>query len=723
MEERNENLELARKVIEKTGSSLFLTGKAGTGKTTFLRELRSQSRKRMVVAAPTGIAAINAGGVTLHSFFQIDFGPFVPNARPKSSDSRRRLAFSKEKISIIRGLDLLVIDEVSMVRADMLDAIDEVLRRFRDRTLPFGGVQLLLIGDLQQLPPVVMEAERELMRLHYESPYFFDSHALKGLDYLTIELSKVYRQEDSHFIELLNAVRDNRADNEVLRQLNSRFIPDFREKNEGEYVRLTTHNHKADEINSQRLAELPGKPTLFKADIKGTFSENSYPADRELKLKVGAQVMFIKNDVGTNRKYFNGMIGTVTAIGEDGVSVSPSDGYGNIIVNPVEWENLKFVVNEETNEITEKIDGVFRQLPLKLAWAITIHKSQGLTFDKAIIDTSMSFTHGQTYVALSRCRSLKGIVLERPISPAAIITDRKVSNFLETHLSGNITEKEISSLAHTYYIRLIGEMFNFRPIFNMAEGIDRIFKENFSKIYPSLVLSFSNTVSRLRTEMVDVGDKFQHQIARIDAQQGFSDNNALLAQRIKDGANYFLPRLHELADLVDSLPTDHDNKNILQKFNDRIDMFFSSHDIRSLILDIFSQEEFSIDRYLDVKAKATFTSKKRKKAKSVSVSQYSTDNVHPQLFDMLAAWRRNKAEEKNTPAFTVASTKTLLAVSNYLPTSYDDLLMLPGIGAAIVKKYGDDMLAIVERFVDDNPDKIVRLPYPKPSRRRHQRLK
>ena len=442
----NDRLELAAKIIEKTGCSLFLTGKAGTGKTTFLRNLRASSRKRMVVTAPTGIAAINAGGMTLHSFFQLDFGPFVPGAR-RDSRNRHSMAFSKEKIRIIRGLDLLVIDEISMVRSDMLDAVDDVLRRFRDRTLPFGGVQLLLIGDLQQLPPVVIDSEREILRANYRSPYFFDSHALSQLDYLTLELQTVYRQSDPEFLGLLNSVRDNKADMSVLERLNSRYIPGFNPADSEGYVRLTTHNRMANEINRARLDELQSPAYTFRASIQGNFPESSYPAEPYLELKEGAQVMFIKNDTGMDRAYYNGMIGQVVAIDEEyGVAVRPQEGGEIIQVLPVDWDNISYTVNPETKEIIEHKEGTFTQFPLKLAWAVTIHKSQGLTFDRAIIDVKRSFAHGQTYVALSRCRTLQGLVLVNPVSPSSIINDTSVDRFYNDHNCDDIDESHLDIL-------------------------------------------------------------------------------------------------------------------------------------------------------------------------------------------------------------------------------------------------------------------------------------
>ena len=712
----DDKIDLVTRLVERTGKSLFLTGKAGTGKTTFLRNLRTTSRKRMVVTAPTGIAAINAGGVTLHSFFQLDFGPFVPGAT--KSSSRRNMAFSKEKIRIIRGLDLLVIDEVSMVRADVLDAVDAVLRRFRDRTLPFGGVQLLLIGDLQQLPPVVVDSEREIMRKHYNSPYFFDSHALQGLDYITVELTKVYRQDDESFIRLLNAVRENKADESILRQLNSRYIPGFNPADGEGYVRLTTHNRFADEINRQRLEALPSEPHVFEAKIEGNFPESSYPADPYLTLKEGAQVMFIKNDTGADRKFYNGMLGTVTGIDEeDGVSVLPVDGAFPIHVEPAVWENVKFTVNEETNEITEKKDGSFTQLPLKPAWAITIHKSQGLTFDKAMIDASMSFSHGQTYVALSRCRSIEGLVLERPLQHSAIITDPTVSEFIKTHNTVEaLNESNLSSLSHAYFMHLIYEMFNFKPLFSMLEGVVRLLKENFMRIFPEQVIGISNKIEGLRISMQDVSAKFQQQLATIDEKGNYSESNELLLKRIKDASAYFLKQLREVIDLVASFPSDHDNKTVRQKLEDRLEMFANAAAIKETLLDNFSNEDFSLERYLDIKAKGAFrevVKKKRKKDVVEIKSQYSNDNIHPELFDSLCVWRRNKADEINAPAFVVASTKTLLAVANYTPRTYEDLIMLPGIGPAMVKKYGDDLLSLVDAYIDSSdPESLEILPIP-----------
>jgi hypothetical protein len=628
----NDRLELAAKIIEKTGCSLFLTGKAGTGKTTFLRNLRASSRKQMVVTAPTGIAAINAGGMTLHSFFQLDFGPFVPGAR-RDCRNRHSMAFSKEKIRIIRGLDLLVIDEVSMVRSDMLDAVDDVLRRFRDRTLPFGGVQLLLIGDLQQLPPVVIDSEREILRANYRSPYFFDSHALSQLDYLTLELQTVYRQSDPEFLGLLNSVRDNKADMSVLERLNSRYIPGFNPADSEGYVRLTTHNRMANEINRARLDELQSPAYTFRASIQGNFPESSYPAEPYLELKEGAQVMFIKNDMGTDRRFFNGMLGRVTAIDEEGVTVTPADSDEPINVEPMEWENVRFIVNEETKEITEQREGVFRQLPLKTAWAITIHKSQGLTFDRAIIDATSSFTHGQTYVALSRCRSLEGMVLERPIPPSAIINDPTVTQFMDMHTGRGIDNGTVETLSHRYYLHLAESMFNFKPVFSALEGVNRMLQENFLKLYPSKVQELMSGTEELQGSMIGIGERFIQQIRQIDARTpvGLSVNPQL-TQRIKDASRYFLGHLRRLRELVSEIPTEHDNRKVSQKLAERMEPFESMTGICDTLLETFAEEDFSIESYLEIKARGAFRTEQKKKKKrghKESETEHTTDELHP----------------------------------------------------------------------------------------------
>lgn len=713
--ETNNRLELARRIVENTGKSLFLTGKAGTGKTTFLKELRAMSRKRTVVAAPTGIAAINAGGVTLHSFFQLDFGPFVRGMKRESSN-RRTHSFSKEKIRLIRGMDLLVIDEISMVRSDVLDAVDEVLRRYRDRTQPFGGVQLLLIGDLQQLPPVVGPTERDVLKANYSSPYFFDSHALSELDYITIELTQIYRQTDPEFIDLLNSVRTNSLNKQALARLNTRFLPDFNPQDEEGYIRVTTHNRLADAINDQRMKDLPSESYFFEAKVEGNFPESSYPASRSLELKEGAQVMFIKNDVGIDRQYFNGMLGRVTHIDEEGIIVTSNETGAQIGVEPVEWQNVKFEVNEETKEITEKVDGVFRQLPLRPAWAITIHKSQGLTFERAIIDATLSFSHGQTYVALSRCKTLSGLVLERPLPASAIINDSEVERFVKTSQC-EFDSDTVDNMEKEYQLSLIKSMFQFQSLFGAVEGIIRLMKENFMILYPKQIIDISDKVESMRQELIRVGEKFCYQLDALAIQEE-DDSNPRIQQRIKDACGYFGPELQKLRQLILSLPTSHDNKKVEKKLSERFDIYQNLDAVKAALYDAFRQEDFTTERYLDIKASASFCSTKSANniAKKPTVrlpeklpelhSESSKDNPNPILLDILLDWRRAKAHAMDVPAYTIATTKTLLAVSKYLPSDGDDLLMIPGIGPATRKKVGDEILQIVDDYRDCYGDEV-----------------
>ena len=423
--EQNNELRLAWDFVEHTGRSIFLTGKAGTGKTTFLRKVVEKSRKRTIVVAPTGVAAINAGGVTIHSFFQLPFTPFVPGVKIDN-----KYDFSRDKRKIIASIDLLIIDEISMVRADLLDAIDSVLRRYREHHLPFGGVQLLLIGDLAQLTPVVTPEDERLLSPHYNTPYFFGSKALGLINYVTIQLEHVYRQQDMDFIDILNQIRGGRLSEQALALLNRCYRPGFEPNASETFIRLTTHNNQANTYNDNKLNALPDNAFQFQAQIKGTFPDYSYPTSEMLVLKRGAQVMFVKNDPSSEHRYYNGRIGVVDYIDENQIVVSCDGDDEPIAVEQLEWENTRYTLNEATREIEAEVLGTFRQYPLRLAWAITIHKSQGLTFEHAIIDANYAFAPGQVYVALSRCRTLQGLVLAAPLDARAIISDERVGTYI-----------------------------------------------------------------------------------------------------------------------------------------------------------------------------------------------------------------------------------------------------------------------------------------------------
>lgn len=599
----NRELDLARRIVEETGANLFLTGKAGTGKTTFLKRLRDASRKRMVVLAPTGVAAINAGGMTLHSFFQLPFSPFVPG-RGFLGEEKRFYRMSKEKRRLISSLDLIVIDEISMVRPDTLDGVDRLLRRMRGIDRPFGGIQLLLIGDLRQLAPVVRPDEWEMLRGFYSSPYFFESHSLREAGFLTVELKTIYRQQDPEFISLLNAVRDGNAGREVLCSLNRMCRPADQEE-EFRTIRLTTHNRIADDTNARHLAILPGDAKVFEARIKGKFPESSYPADKYLTLKIGARVMFIKNDTGADRRYYNGLIGTVTGMTEDTVYVVPDDDeYDAIEATFSEWENTSYRVDEETKEIRQYTDGVFAQIPLRLAWAITIHKSQGLTFDKAVIDAGQSFAPGQLYVALSRCRSLAGMRLETPLSPNAVIIDRDVNSFIEQSRQSSPDEERLASLRDEYFRSLLAELFDFASLGIKLRDFIRVVKEYVAPIHPDLFEAYRNAEHTFFNKIETVGNKFisLYASSRIDSESATA-NQAFL-DKISNGCQYFLQELAPVCTLLNETPMELDNSAYEQRLLSAADLLWYEMNMKKTILKGISHEEFSPASYMRFKAHA-----------------------------------------------------------------------------------------------------------------------
>ena len=478
--EKDEIFEMAERYVKATGRSVFLTGKAGTGKTTFLKYVTQTTSKRFVVLAPTGVAAINAGGSTIHPFFQLPLCPYLPDVKELVTEYQmpeRYRSLRRERVKIIRTLDLLIIDEISMVRADLMDAVDMTLRRYRHNDKPFGGVQLLMIGDAQQLSPVVKENERQYISQVYQSPYFFHSKALQKLSYVTIELQKVHRQQDQEFVDILNGIRENRPSAKILQSLNSR-VKAYEDCDD--VIRLTTHNAQADRVNTMKLDELPGDIVTFAAEVEGEFPENSYPADEMLSLKKGAQVMFIRND--SEAGFYNGKIGKVSEIGANGVvSVTDSDGL-TISVTPTEWTNSQYVLNDESGEIEQSVVGSFKQLPLRIAWAITIHKSQGLTFDKVIIDAGAAFAFGQVYVALSRCRTLEGISLDSPIRTSTIYSDMHVSDFNDSiQAEAQSVRDKLESEERGYIYDIYREIFDFEQIGSGLGWLRKVWREKLQR--------------------------------------------------------------------------------------------------------------------------------------------------------------------------------------------------------------------------------------------------
>ena len=720
--ENNPELQLAWQFIENTGTHLFLTGKAGTGKTTFLRRLREQSPKRMVVLAPTGIAAINAGGVTIHSFFQLSFAPFVPDTTLNSAQIHYRI--NKEKRNIIRSMDLLVIDEISMVRADLLDAVDATLRRYRDREKPFGGVQLLMIGDLQQLAPVVKDSEWEMLRHYYETPYFFASRALRETTYMTIELEKVYRQSDTFFLSLLNKIRENKADDEVLNELNKRYQRDFQPPKEEGYIRLTTHNNQAQRINDRELASLPGKAYSFRAEVKDDFPEYSYPADEVLTIKEGAQIMFLKNDVSSEKRYYNGMIGEVVTVNETGMFVRGKDSEHEFQLLQEEWGNYKYVLNEETKEITEEIAGVFRQYPIRLAWAITIHKSQGLTFERAIIDARNSFAHGQTYVALSRCKTLDGMVLESPLRREAIISDSVVDNFTKAVERNKPGNKQLNDMQKAYFFDLLSDLFNFYSIEQAYKRLLRMMDEDLYRLFPKQLAEYKALEPHMKERIVEVARRFRNQYTRLINESEDYAGNQELQERVRSGAGYFRKELEPVRALFDKTNMPLDNRELRKQLNERLQTLDDALCIKESLLDTVCTSTFTVSDYLKQKAKVMLSleedsstsasssrvpGEKRERKERAASSRSGkvkvdvpTDILHPELYRALAEWRTEKTREANVPAYVIMQQKALMGIVNLLPDTPAALEAIPYFGAKGVEKYGLEILGIVRKYMKEN---------------------
>ncbi|MEI6575959.1 MAG: HRDC domain-containing protein [Bacteroidota bacterium] len=706
----NNELQLALNFVQLTNVNIFLTGKAGTGKTTFLRNLKSLLSKRMVVVAPTGVAAINAGGVTIHSFFQLHFGPHIPGSssslqekgKPgldRGFDNAQR--FNKEKINIIRSLDLLIIDEISMVRSDVLDAIDEVLRRFKDRNKPFGGVQLLMIGDLQQLAPVVKEDEWEQLRSYYDNMFFFNSNALKKTQFVSIELKHIYRQSEETFISLLNKVRDNNIDSEALEALNKRYQPGFNKNAPEGYITLTTHNAQSQAINEEKLQKISMPAFKFVAKVQGEFPEYSYPTEYELRLKKGAQVMFVKNDMSRERLFYNGKIGVINEIEGDTVYVSCEGEEMPIPVIPTDWQNNKYTIDEQSKEITENVVGTFTQYPLKLAWAITIHKSQGLTFEKAIIDANAAFAHGQVYVALSRCKTFDGLVLSSPIAQSSIKSDLNVKGFSEEIVQKHPGEKELNDAKIAYQQSLLAEMFDFNGILWRTNYCLKLIRENTRILLPEFIQTYIDLGKVIKDELATVAAKFNAQLKQLLAEQPFVEGHEAVQQRIMQASKWFADKMEkEVCLVLQSTEIETDNSNLKKQLKEAIGNFYQEAFVMTACYQA-CQTGFSVKNYCEIKAKASIEKLQIKaEIKKISVNSSTAGSANPLLFKTLKIWRDVLAEKQDVPVYRIIPQKTMFDIVDTLPQNSRDLEKIKGMGKKKMAMFGDKILDIVRNYIE-----------------------
>ena len=704
--EQNPQLELARNFVLFTDKNIFLTGKAGTGKTTFLHNLKHDCPKRMAIVAPTGVAAINAGGVTIHSLFQMPFGPYLAEsvAGGAIDNASRSRKFNRDKIKLIQSLDLLVIDEISMVRADLLDGIDDVLRRYKNRTKPFGGVQLLMIGDLHQLSPVVKDEDWRILRPYYPNLYFFSSRALQQAAPVCIELKHIYRQSDSFFINILNKVRENKIDQEVLDQLNGRYIANFNaDENEG-YITLTTHNNTAQEINNTHLNGLKGKSYFFKATISGEFPEFSYPTELELELKHDAQVMFVKND--REKRFYNGKIGKITKIEHERIFVKCPGDTEEIEVFATDWDNLKYELDNESKEVQEKIIGKFTQMPVKLAWAITIHKSQGLTFEKAVIDAASSFAHGQVYVALSRCKTFEGMVLRSPIYLNSVKTDGTISSFTKQAEENSPTESHLSEAKASFQQSMLFELFDFKSIKGRLFYCIKQSQEHSNIVPASTIEGIEAIKTEAEKDIYTFSEAFQRELSRLLGGNVLPEENPFLQERVKKGCNYFFEKVQTIFfEKFKLLSFDTDNKAVNKTIREVTNNFQKEVTSKLAALNA-CKEGFDTNSYIKAKANAEIdfqASESTTAAKATPGKTLPTASgiPNPQLYKRLKDWRDELAEERNVPVYIILPSKSLLEIIERLPATPGQLEKVKGIGKQKLKEFGTQILAIIHAYYEE----------------------
>lgn len=686
--------ELIIDFIEKTNRPIFMTGKAGTGKTTFLRYIRANTKKNLAVVAPTAVAAINAGGVTIHSFFQVPFGPIVPTNSANAFAEFASKSLGPEKSKLIKCLDLLIIDEISMVRADTMDYIDRTLRFVKGNSQPFGGVQLLMIGDLYQLPPV-FQNDWHLLGRFYKGPYFFDSLVFREYPLLTFELEKVHRQNDPVFIEILNEIRNGAINETLLQTLNKHYQPNPESGVLADHVTLTTHNHLVKKINDEMLNQLPGETHKFMAKISGDFPKEAFPAEEELILKTGAMVMFIKNDSSGKKQFYNGRTAKVDSISGDTIRLTFLDDGTPFEATQEIWENTKYALSETDQKVTQTNAGSFTQFPLRLAWAITIHKSQGLTFDKAVIDVGGAFAHGQAYVALSRCRTLDGLVLKEKVDTKNIITDPLVAAFMKKAQAQVPDQHTLELSIASIETETLVAVFDFAPINASWNHLSAVLQE----ILPQATAVSDKTTAAqqlLQTKISPIGERFIRQELKTSPEKAVLEH---LTDRLTKAAAYFLPNLTELhghvAELhqlatgapfhTDYFPT---LNLLLEALETKIELFKLLPNLKTIA-------------QIDKSIKSTATSFKPLDSWKQKQATAEIKIENPALFNELTAWRQKTAETKKYLAYHVISDQAMADISSKLPRTLAQLAKIKNVGEGKTAEYGEQILRLVRQHLGE----------------------
>ena len=688
---------LAGEYALRTKENIFLTGKAGTGKTTFLHKLKSETNKQIAVVAPTGVAAINAGGTTIHSFFQIPFNPFIPTIAGKR-DLMDKIKMRSQRRKLLQELELLVIDEISMVRCDTLDAIDTVLRQIRHQYHePFGGVQVLFIGDLFQLSPVAVDEEWQLLSQYYSSPYFFHSQVINQNPPVQLELDKVFRQSNADFISLLNEIRNNCTTQAGFDLLMQRYQPGFKAKPSDNYITLTTHNYKADKINAEELEKVKGEKKIIKAKVEGDFSEKIYPTDADLVLKTGAKVMVIRNDSETPRRYYNGKTGIIKEFKESTILVHFPDDNQDIEIAPVDWENIRYRVNEQNNHIEEDIIGKFTQYPLRLAWAITIHKSQGLTFEKAIIDAGDAFSPGQVYVALSRCRNLEGMVLVSQIHNSILKNNTEILKYDLNRPPVDLLKNQLQNSKQNYIQHLISALFDYNRESGIIRRISKFYEEN-NASFNEETQEYLIGIQEKLNELTEIGQKFKKHLAEIMSQVPV--NETYLAERMQAASGYFNDKIHDLQKHIADIRTSTDNRELAGEMTEALKFVYEHAELKNFIMKRV-KFPFDSEAFLDIKTKFLVPTMSFNAYSGYQKSGKIKVN-YPALYAKLVGLRNDLADEENIPVYLIAANKSLIEMADYLPLNEKDLMNIHGFGKNKVKKYGSMFLDAIQDFIFEN---------------------